>query len=277
MRPRHLRFRQGFTLIELLVVISIIALLVGILLPALGAARRAAQRSVCLSNLRQIGIGSIAYEVDHNRLPIHIREFGYSGTWNNIVSVDDTSANPVPDVRPIYQEYVGDANFLTCPLVPEVERGLTEIPEATQRVYMDYSLIAGYHGEFGIDTLLYDPDPKKTWVRTDDRWRYKNLAASDEVEVRVLAGDLFYQDGSQIRVNHTDGENFELTVRQGAGVGDFTDAYYWGTFSDDVREKLSANFLYKDGSVQNVSGSDESMEPIRSRNTNPNYLMPVSR
>jgi len=57
--------RNAFTLIELLVVISIIALLIAILLPALGAARRAARSAQCNSNLHQVGIGMVGFEVDN--------------------------------------------------------------------------------------------------------------------------------------------------------------------------------------------------------------------
>lgn len=64
----HFSNKQRFTLIELLVVISIIAILISILLPALGKARMASQDVGCLSNLRQLGITTTAYHADHREV-----------------------------------------------------------------------------------------------------------------------------------------------------------------------------------------------------------------
>lgn len=63
-RINHHRF-TGFTLIELLVVISIIALLIAILLPALSAARNSAKLMSCLSNLRQLGVANAIYDTEN--------------------------------------------------------------------------------------------------------------------------------------------------------------------------------------------------------------------
>ncbi len=58
--------RKGFTLIELLVVVAIIAVLVAILLPALNSARSSAKATVCLSNLRQIGVAMEYYKTEYS-------------------------------------------------------------------------------------------------------------------------------------------------------------------------------------------------------------------
>lgn len=73
--------RSGFTLVELLVVIAIIGILMGLLIPAVNAAREAARLRQCSTNIRNFSLGAIQYEGNKGRLPSWVQSYGdFEGT-----------------------------------------------------------------------------------------------------------------------------------------------------------------------------------------------------
>jgi len=117
-RPLH-----GFTLVELLVVIAIIAVLVSILLPALAKAKDQARLIMCLSNVRQVGTGCIAYTLENDGyFPRNVVE---DTDWGPCVyyAPGFKDFNLMDDVYP----YVADLNIFVDPVVSEAQtRSVTE-------------------------------------------------------------------------------------------------------------------------------------------------------
>ncbi|MEM9064795.1 MAG: prepilin-type N-terminal cleavage/methylation domain-containing protein [Planctomycetota bacterium] len=85
------RFHKAFTLIELLVVIAIIAVLIAILLPALGMARDASRQTGCLSNIRQLSLAVNMYADDYD----DVLPLGYVWTWAYSFTVYDSTTTDV--------------------------------------------------------------------------------------------------------------------------------------------------------------------------------------
>jgi len=119
--------KKAFTLIELLVVVSIIALLVSILLPALAKAREQAKRSVCKSNVKQLVTATVMYAsanddwlMPHPSWHIDAHSAYNVKTWSDLPSwwygYPEYADQPYSK-RPggLFDQYAGNQNILGCP------------------------------------------------------------------------------------------------------------------------------------------------------------------
>jgi prepilin-type N-terminal cleavage/methylation domain-containing protein len=99
-----MRDRRGFTLIEILVVVAIIALLIAIILPSMSAVRRNAKKTVCRSNLKQIGAALQMYMKSNRDLLPHAMQ----NPFIKLPAPDDKLV-PLPDVLRRELGVTGDA------------------------------------------------------------------------------------------------------------------------------------------------------------------------
>ncbi|HAI14195.1 MAG TPA: hypothetical protein DCM28_20995 [Phycisphaerales bacterium] len=143
--------RDAFTLIELLVVISIVSLLVSILLPALGAARKSAQAIKCQSNLRQMGIANNLYSNDWNGYLVSAR----------MVKDADITANPSNDWTTYWWyklsvqfDYIKPGGFV-CPSDNLRQDWSTGARQYLNNTGVDLPVSYGYSGGNGDYYIIY--------------------------------------------------------------------------------------------------------------------------
>ena len=137
----------GFTLIELLVAIAIIAILAGLLLPALSRAKGVAQRTACLNNLKQLGLAWTMYPGDnHDSLPPNHENFGGSRTnwfsdppsWVTGSAFTDTTISNIQ--RGVLFPYLNSPGTYRCPSDRSTVRDEGKLPRTrhyAMNVYMN--------------------------------------------------------------------------------------------------------------------------------------------
>ena len=251
--------KKGFTLIELLVVISIIAVLLSVLMPALNMAKQKARMVICSNNLHQIAVGMNTYAASHDRYMS--RQAGYPriAYWGN-----------GPDARESIIEYIASQseNLLFCPAAlhpgenigqkPGISKYAESIVNSVDRNHWsryfwigdsDYggvpvTYIMGYNIFGGmIDAPSYGAE--WTWIHTDnsDKSREPRIGGSSRDCIAADVQEAWWDyngdwglPGRPYRSNHSPGWQASSGGMMGPG--------------DGMLDFVSSNAAYGDGHVE---------------------------
>ena len=279
--------RHGFTLIELLVVISIIALLIGILLPALSAARASGQRAACLSNVRQVGIAATAYATDAQDFYARYRTNFSSPLYTGDMFGGRNGFIAVPWARRYaMDDYLGGTAVYICPTFEPTNTGVIESIDpddnndpnyrswAKVHYGMNYAFLGSMLGPGRLNPSggtpqfpdpLMTTTPRADWIRNPS----STLYFMDSINLAMQTGSPALGTTGGFAAGETAGSDYIFPAFDPP-----TQAYGHA----DARHSKSINIAWADGHASNVQvkdpnniwGKDE-LTDWRQWRSDPNY------
>jgi prepilin-type N-terminal cleavage/methylation domain-containing protein/prepilin-type processing-associated H-X9-DG protein len=232
-----MRKQDAFTLIELLVVIAVIALLMGILVPALGKAREQAKKTVCAAHMKGLGV-SLRMYVDDNDGKTH--NSPNVGLWDNAYEGQPVVKPYGPNDKNAYwgiayHPYSSNKKIFRCPSTKRVD----DWPEWGWGVaYQEYFKYCSY----GINGYITWNSTKQQYIKIDQDFRRPDevIAFQDHIEQKLDDnGDMFYIPN---------GKSINLTQwRNGGTNGDFPEAV-----QECFRHAGVSNTCWLDGHVTGI-------------------------
>ena len=230
---------HGFTLIELLVVISIIALLVAILLPALGAARDQARLIKCANNLKQIATASHAYAAD-NKQYWPYQEIQNAALGRNrrvMIQAEEDDSRMDYDERKDWAPYLSPLDVFHCPMAPDGpnKEKINDLDWQPNKLYLSsYEVWAGTQVDNTDDTT------------NDGLFRAGQPMEYDGNEFKVIAADAGPLYGGDTRIAMHPSSELPAFVQDNAFKR-------WEYRAKVPHNATSRHFAFTDGHVERLT------------------------